>query len=226
MSDFIAPILAFQNMTTIASDYNCATILALCYALFSKACCQPCLINKRRGVNNKSLLIILSGFLSRYSAVKLCTNNQLINIIHTRQINVAIRYDNRPCAENDEIYLATEYLQAYCAANAANTYSQTNQTLFVTQFQARFEINDFKITSFTQEHYVLQATLAGQGIGLLSNILSSITVQQPWLLPMENLPKVTGYSYSLRLSRHAKNNHAARYFSKWVKKAMQSEASS
>ncbi|TMP40195.1 LysR family transcriptional regulator [Pseudoalteromonas citrea] len=163
--------------------------------------------------------------------IEICANDQLIDITQTRQIDVAIRYGNRPCAESDEIYLATEYLQVYCAANAVNTHSQTNQTLFVTQWQetpglanipwqAHFNKNDFKITSFTQEHYVLQATLAGQGIGLLSNILSSTTVQQHWLLPMENLPKVTGYSYSLRLSRHAKNNHAARYFSEWMKKAM------
>ncbi|KAF7765066.1 hypothetical protein PCIT_b1204 [Pseudoalteromonas citrea] len=169
--------------------------------------------------------------------IEICANDQLIDITHTRQIDVAIRYGNRSSAKNDEVYLATEYLQAYCAANAVNNRSQTKPTLFVTQWQetpglanlqwqAHFDKNDFKITSFTQEHYVLQATLAGQGIGLLSNIFSSTTVHQNWLLPMENLPKVAGYSYSLRLSRHAHNNHAARYFSEWMKNEMQPEATS
>lgn len=158
--------------------------------------------------------------------IEICASDHTIDINNQRSIHLAIRYGLAAAENSEEIYLCTEMMRAYKSANVSHGDRQKD-SLFVVNWQDNPDLENlpwqtyydptaFRITYFEQEQYVLQATLTGQGVGLLSDILCSASINQQWLLPIPSMPAFPGYSYSLRTSVHARNNRFVHIVRDWL----------
>ena len=78
---------------------------------------------------------------------------------------------------------------------------------------------NYTVRRFDQEHHVIQAALAGQGIALVSSILVRNAVKEQWLVPFSNnaLPdEIVGLTYYLVVPPHNQRNKNVVAFTEWL----------
>lgn len=182
--------------------------------------------NKFINNENKNILkykLLNANFLASNTPLLRYRGNNKRN---QRSIDSTISYGHAAAENSEEIYLCIEMMRAYKSANVSHGDRQKDG-LFVVNWQDNPDLENlpwqtyydptaFRITYFEQEQYVLQATLTGQGVGLLSDILCSASINQQWLLPIPSMPAFPGYSYSLGTSVHARNNRFVHIVRDWL----------
>lgn len=166
--------------------------------------------------------------------IEICASDSLIDLSTERHIDIALRYGDRKTQQDSEqdVFLTSETLHCYGTKNL----TADKNTLFVTQWENNSLLKnlDWKtpigkhklakllsVKTYDQEQYVIQAALAGQGIALVSDILSVTSVQQGWLHKRNDLPSFKGYDYWLRVSPYSQHKHQVRLVSEWLKSALQ-----
>ena len=79
--------------------------------------------------------------------------------------------------------------------------------------------NKINIRQFDQEHHVIQAALAGQGIALVSSLLVENALKQGWLQDYKLADvsqHITGYSYYLLIPEHNIRSKSMLAFRQWL----------
>ncbi|WP_104400817.1 LysR family transcriptional regulator [Vibrio penaeicida] len=161
--------------------------------------------------------------------VEICASDRLVDFSNERRIDIAVRYGLPETMEEGEVLLGAERLGCYVPANPDDQRKNIPKTLFVTEWedesyipnvpwQKHFANSGLATQKFNQEQYVLQAALAGQGVALVSDVLSEVARKQKWLKQRSDLPSFEGYSYYLRVSPFSKDKHVVRYCVDWLQK--------
>jgi len=164
--------------------------------------------------------------------VAIRTGEQLDDLQNDRRIDLAIRYGQYDEQDITTTKLVTEYFGAYATRNYLNRCENLkNATLIETQWQnkslplvawkqwlQKYEVNtdNPKICYFDQEHHVIQAALAGQGIALVSSVLVQTSLQQNWLEPYKDDCFLPGLTYYLLPSPFSKDLRKVVVFQNWL----------
>jgi len=164
--------------------------------------------------------------------VAIRTGEQLDDLQNDRRIDLAIRYGQHDEQDVNSTKLVTEYFAAYATQNYINGCKNLeNATLIETQWQnkklpsvawkqwlQKYDISTYNsnIRYFDQEHHVIQAALAGQGIALVSSVLVQTSLQQNWLTPYNGDYFLPGLTYYLLPSPFSKDLHKVIVFQNWL----------
>jgi len=160
------------------------------------------------------------------------TGEQLDDLQKDRRIDLAIRYGQYDEQNKNATKLITEYFGVYATQDYLNECeSLTHATLIETQWKNKSlpsivwkqwlqkynaNISNPKILYFEQEHHVIQAALAGQGIALVSSVLVQTALQQNWLQPYKGDRSLPGLTYYLLPSSFSKNLRKVAVFQDWL----------
>lgn len=164
--------------------------------------------------------------------VAIRTGEQLDNLHNDRRIDLAIRYGQYDEQDLNATKLITEYFGVYATQNYLNACkSLKDATLIETQWQnkslpsvtwkqwlQKYDVNTYNPKSryFDQEHHVIQAALAGQGIALVSSVLVQASLQQNWLEPYKDDCFLPGLTYYLIPSPFSKHLRKVVVFQNWL----------
>lgn len=166
--------------------------------------------------------------------ITICASDQLIDLNKEKHIDIAVRYGKEQHNPN-ETHLITEQLGLYARPNY-QVPNRKKPILFVTHWQDETSLkniawrehineNKYDLRYFEQEHFVLQAALAGQGMALISDVLAASSVAQGWLCKNALLREFSGYSYWLRKTTHRRNATAVNQFAFWLAKTLGKQGS-
>ena len=145
--------------------------------------------------------------------VQIETATQPIDLRHHRHVDVALRYGSGPYPGLYALPLVQEEFGAYAAPGRFDKDSRlSGATLLETDWQqpvlrevnwpgwfarAQLEIDDVaRIVRFDEEHFVLQAAIAGQGVALASSVLASDMVARELLTPVRPNIQLKGSAYT------------------------------
>lgn len=164
--------------------------------------------------------------------VSLRTGEQLDDLQNDRRIDLAIRYGQYDDQDTNAIKLVTEYFGVYATRNYLDECKYLKDaTLIETQWQNKnlprvtwkqwlkeydVDIDNPKIRSFDQEHHVIQAALAGQGMALVSSVLVQAYLIQDWLEPYSDECLLPGLTYYLLPSPFSKDLRKVVVFQNWL----------
>jgi len=164
--------------------------------------------------------------------VEIKTGEHLDDLQKDRRIDLAIRYGHHDESDESATKLVTEYFGVYATQDYLSRCNNIkNATLIETQWQnknlpsitweqwlQKYDTNTYapKIRYFDQEHHVLQAALAGQGVALVSSVLVQTALQQGWLLSYRNDCYLPGLTYYLLSSPYSKNLRKLAVFRDWL----------
>ncbi len=164
--------------------------------------------------------------------VAIRTGEQLDDLQNDRRIDLAIRYGQYDEQDANAIKLFTESFGTYATQNyIKGCKSLKNATLIETEWQnkslpsvtwqqwlQKYDLNSYnpKIRYFDQEHHVIQAALAGQGIALVSSVLVQTHLQENWLVPYKDNCLLPGHTYYLLPSPFSKDLRKVDVFKNWL----------
>lgn len=164
--------------------------------------------------------------------VSIRTGEQVENLQNDRRIDLAIRYGQYDEQDVNATKLITEYFGAYATKNyLKGCKSLKDATLIETQWQNKSlpsvtwkqwlqkygeSTCSPKIRYFDQEHHVIQAALAGQGIALVSSVLVQTSLQQNWLEPYKDDCFLPGLTYYLLPSPFSQDLRKVVVFQNWL----------
>lgn len=169
--------------------------------------------------------------------VSIQTGEQKVDVVRDRRVDLAIRYGQYDPAQPHASKLVTEKLGMY----ATPTYLDEVTNLDDAQFLETEWVNkslpsiawealikkshpDYTVRRFDQEHHVIQAALASQGIALVSSILVRNALKQQWLVPFANdtlQGEIEGLAYYLVVPPHNQHNKNVAAFTKWLSSEIQ-----
>ena len=163
------------------------------------------------------------------------TGEQVEDLEKDRRIDLAIRYGTYDNSLKNSILLTTEEIGVYATPNyiksinilgSANLLETKwdNKNLTEISWHTLFKDNnnhelEYKTRQFTQEHHIIQAALAGQGIALVSSLLVQNAIEQGWLVKYhftENRKKIDGFSYYLVIPEHNLRSKSIMAFKNWL----------
>lgn len=169
------------------------------------------------------------------------TNEYIDDLEKDRKVDLAIRYgiyeNNQPntsllATEKMGMYATPQYIKHLDSGQAINLLEtrwlrkDTNLPEFSWQVLFQNSENnkkDYKhkesIRQFTQEHHIIQAALAGQGIALVSNLLVKSALEQGWLIQydyLKSINEIEGLSYYVLIPDHNIHNKSINVFKKWL----------
>ena len=160
------------------------------------------------------------------------TGERLEDLQKNRRIDLAIRYgqfdaDNENATklvtENFGMYATKEYLQGCsCIEDATlidTTWQNPNlQPISWKQYlqYKNIEKKELKIRYYDQEHHVIQAALAGQGIALVSSLLAQTALQQGWLEKHPEGESLEGLTYYMLATARNEHSLKVRMFREWL----------
>ena len=144
------------------------------------------------------------------------TGEQLDDLNRDWSIDLAIRYGIfEDSIENSEL-LMTEEIGMYATPNFIESITKMDEVnLLETKWQNKNfsevswstllkDINNsdvnYVMRLFDQEHYIIQAALAEQGIALVSSLLAHNAIKQGWLIKydfIKTIKEIKGFSYYL-----------------------------
>lgn len=176
----------------------------------------------------------LEHFSNRHSDIHVVvkTSEDLDDLQKDRRIDLAIRYgqfDTRVenatklVTERFGMYATKEYLQN-CPkienANLIETRWKSARLRPITwnqYFQNKgLDKIKLKVRSYEQEHHVIQAALAGQGIALVSSLLIKTALQQGWLIKHSMGDSLEGLTYYMLTRSPHENSRKIRLFREWL----------
>lgn len=85
----------------------------------------------------------------------------------------------------------------------------------------KIDSKKLKVRSYDQEHHVIQAALAGQGIALVSALLVQTAVEQGWLVKHPQGENLSGLNYYLVTTAQRQNSPKVNFFRQWLLEEMQ-----
>jgi LysR family glycine cleavage system transcriptional activator len=179
----------------------------------------------------------LSKFNQLYPNIEVAvkTGEQVDDLEKDRRIDLAIRYGIYDNSLKKAVLLTTEEIGMYATpsyieknnaiaeANLLETKWQNENLAEISWHTLLKDIDNqnlaYKIQQFTQEHHIIQAALAGQGVALVSSLLVQNAIEQGWLVNYnfsEFNKKITGFSYYLVIPDHNLNSKAIMAFKSWI----------
>jgi len=163
--------------------------------------------------------------------VEIHTGEELVDIDRDRRFDLAIRYGNNDENNKNLTKLVTENFGAYGSKTYLGHHKDLNNAnLIETQWKNKSlppiswshwlqtfhpNVSCSKISYFDQEHHVIQAALAGQGIALVSSVLAQMALQQGWLKPL-NEHYLPGLTYYLLVSPFSEDLRKVAAFKEWL----------
>ncbi|NTS78193.1 LysR family transcriptional regulator [Catenovulum sp. SM1970] len=160
------------------------------------------------------------------SQLKIAASDSLVDLNRDKHIDLAIRY-GEPANNSDEVFLYQEQMSVYTSEHY-QVEKGKKPVLFVTQWQqngllknlnwqAHIDETQFEIRTFEQEYFVLQAVMTGQGLGLLSDVLATTSLNQDWISPSDKVKAFAGYHYYLRVNPQRKHVAKVQHLVAWFK---------
>ncbi|WP_085908165.1 LysR substrate-binding domain-containing protein [Kiloniella majae] len=159
------------------------------------------------------------------------TGEQLDDLERDKRIDLTVRYGRDDEDAPDKIKLVTETVGAYATPLYLENTTRIEDACLI---ETRWKNQDLPSISwdrivaeknseinrrhFDQEHHVIQAALAGQGVALISSLLVETAVQQGWLVEFPNLPRIVGLSYFLMIPTYNAHSHKVKVFQEWLMK--------
>lgn len=160
------------------------------------------------------------------------TGEQLDDLQKDRRIDLAIRYgefdakNKHTCklvTESFGMYATKSYLQACPHIEDATLLETTWQSpdlepITWKEYLQSKNINHSaaKIRSYDQEHHVIQAALAGQGVAFISSLLIQTALQQGWLVKHPEGESLAGLTYYMLTTAHNAYAHKVEVFREWL----------
>ncbi|MFC3902772.1 DNA-binding transcriptional regulator, LysR family [Acinetobacter marinus] len=174
--------------------------------------------------------------------VQIRANDQLIDIEHDLNSDLAIRYgafsaqentqenSQRLCADHLQCVATPSYWQHLaeqtvwkflCVKLKNKNLKQLDYEQAISSFlKTRF---DFEIQYFEDEMQVYQAALAGQGIAILNQMLITQSLENEWLsCNMQELSApLEGLDYYTMIPKRSQDNEAVQVFCQWLEQQTQ-----
>lgn len=160
------------------------------------------------------------------------TSEETEDLQKDRRVDVAIRYgecdsqaeDATPLVtENFGMYATRQYLQDFPNIEAATLIETQwkNANLRPITWQQYFHSKNpqnmsLTIRSYDQEHHVIQAALAGQGIALVSSLLVQTALEHNWLEQHPRGGTLAGLTYYMLTREPHKNSRKIGLFREWL----------
>ena len=157
------------------------------------------------------------------------TGEQLDDLEKDRRIDLAIRYGRLDGEEANRVELVTEtvgmyatpgYLEAIARIDDAclieTKWKNTNLPSISWDQYLNEQHKSARILQFDQEHHVIQAALAGQGIALVSSLLVQTALQHGWLTEYDRKHRVLGLTYYLMIPSHSEHSRKVTLFWNWL----------
>ena len=167
------------------------------------------------------------------------TNEQVDDIEKDRRVDLAIRYGIYDDSIKNSIKLITERVGMYATPSyVLSREASTDINLLETKWKneslpeiswysllcKKIHKNSiFNIRRFDQEHHVIQAALAGQGVALVSSLLVKNALNQGWLQDYKIAgidQEIKGFSYYLLVPEHNIRSKIILEFKAWIKNEM------
>lgn len=156
-----------------------------------------------------------------------------------KSVDIAIRYGSYDNSIPNSALLITEQIGAYASPSYIDNLPLDHPiNLLETKWHRRdinlpefswekvFRCNQRKsnkqketVRQFTQEHHIIQAALAGQGIALVSNLLVNNALEQGWLVQcnyFEGFNEMEGLSYYVLVPNRNNHSKSVVAFKKWI----------
>jgi LysR family glycine cleavage system transcriptional activator len=167
------------------------------------------------------------------------TGEQVDDIEKDRRIDLVIRYGIDIDSQHSSTKLVNEKIGMYATKSYINNVSSiTDACLLETKWYNKhlptiswrscvtdlLAINKtLDIRQYDQEHHVIQAALAGQGIALVSSLLVKNAINQGWLVNYKTPEinnEIKGLNYYLLVPERNLRNNNILAFKEWIKKAL------
>lgn len=176
----------------------------------------------------------LDSFYQRHPEINVVikTGEQLKDLQKDRRIDLAIRYGEfdeqienatKLVTERFGMYATKQYLQEFPLIEDATLIETVwkNPSLKPITWKQYFRHKDsnkrkLETRSFDQEHHVIQAALAGQGVALVSSLLVQTAVQQGWLKQHSNCETLEGLTYYMLTTSRHENSRKVGAFREWL----------
>eukprot|EP00439_Symbiodinium_sp_Y106_P089113 s1_g1649.t1 len=164
--------------------------------------------------------------------IRIVSSTEVVDLHRDRTIDVAIRYGDDEDSENDSILLREsvgafgspvyiknlKHLSHAEFISTAWVSKRLKQTTWTDWFAAAEDepCRDAKFREFLQEHEVLQAGLAGQGLILLSDVLAGDMVTRGWLEPYRPDIHLEGLVYRVIVGPQKSDSKKLKAFVEWL----------
>ena len=168
------------------------------------------------------------------------TSEQVDNMEKDRRVDLAIRYGIYNKILQNSFQLVTEKIGMYATpryikdialgrpVNLLETkWQNTNLPEFTWEALRKHSLdktNTVTVRQFTQEHHIIQAALAGQGIALVSSLLVEHALEQSWLVKcdyIKDYQEINGLSYYLLIPEHNIHSNNIIKFKNWLAKELE-----
>jgi len=179
----------------------------------------------------------LNKFYQLYPDIEVAvkTSEQVDDVEKDRRIDLAIRYGIYDQSLKNTRLLTTEKIGTYATPSYIESIKKSQHLdLLETRWKNKClaeiswnthvkDINHhglvYRLRQFNQEHHIIQAALAGQGIALVSSTLVHTAIEQGWLVNYnvtEDMKKTSGFSYYTVTAEHNQHNKSIVAFKKWL----------
>jgi LysR family glycine cleavage system transcriptional activator len=176
----------------------------------------------------------LESFSRHHSDIRVVikTGENLENLQKDRRVDLAIRYGNfdtqienatKLVTERFGMYATRQYLQNFPNIEDATLIETTwkNPKLQPITWEQYFHHKGVskkksEIRSYDQEHHVIQAALAGQGVALVSSLLVQTALNQEWLKKHPNGESLEGLTYYMLVTESRENSRKVALFREWL----------
>ena len=159
------------------------------------------------------------------NGLKICASDSLVDLSREQHIDLALRYGNDEQI-SEEVLLSTEQICLYHHPEFIADKTE-RPVLFVTEWPENdllenidwrtwIDTSKYRVKTFQQEFFVLQAIMTGQGFGLLSNVLSTSAIEHGWITQDKQFTPFNGYSYWLRMNPARKDLGMIQRFAHWM----------
>lgn len=166
------------------------------------------------------------------------TGEQVDDLEKDRRVDLAIRYgiydeqipnSSLLVTEKIGMYATPRYIESLSSGQSINLLEtrwqtqNTNLPEFTWQVLLKNSGNKKyteSIRQFTQEHHIIQAALAGQGIALVSSLLVENALEQGWLTQCnyaDDVKEVEGLCYYLLVPEHNVYSESINAFKDWLR---------
>ncbi|MDF1845883.1 MAG: LysR substrate-binding domain-containing protein [Parvibaculaceae bacterium] len=170
--------------------------------------------------------------------VRTVSSTGIVDLQRDRTIDVAIRYGEDECSQYESLTLR-ECFGAFGAPDYIKRLEHQSHAEFISTAWASEELKrtswtdwfiaadcqptkDAKFREFLQEHEVLQAGLAGQGLILLSDVLAADMVARGWLEPYRPDIRLEGLVYRVICGPQKSDSKKLKALVAWLTKEMRS----
>jgi len=168
------------------------------------------------------------------------TGEQVDDIEKDRRIDLVIRYGIHDNSLKNSTKLVNEKIGMYATANYIKNISSIadaclletrwhNENLPSISWKAivnnRLGANEaLNVRLFDQEHHIIQAALAGQGVALVSSLLVENAIDQSWLVDYKTTrvnQEIKGLSYYLLVPERNVRSKSILAFRNWIIKELE-----